>query len=230
MKYKVVGFDADDTLWVNENYFREAENSFVQLMSSYQPEEEVMKVLYDIEMQNLSIYGFGIKGFVLSMTETAIEVSKGKATAETMSEIINLGKVMLNKPVELLNNVEEILKEVQKNCKVILVTKGDLLDQQRKLEKSGLEKYFHHIEIMSNKYENDYSKLIKHLDIKPEEFLMIGNSLKSDILPVVNIGGNAIYVPYEITWLHEEIRPDDLQTNKYQQVEKLHDVLKYIEL
>ncbi len=228
MSIKVVGFDADDTLWVNENYFREAEKSFVELLKDYGSENEIMKLLYETEMKNLPIYGFGVKGFVLSMTETAVKASNGQVLTNLINQIIDIGKDMLNKPVQLLNGVEEVLKKVAIKYKVILVTKGDLLDQQRKLEKSGLEKYFHHIEIMSNKQEKDYKKLINHLDIESEEFLMVGNSLKSDILPVTNIGGNAIYVPYEITWLHEEVSEEELNTDKFHQVDKLHDVLNYI--
>lgn len=228
MPIKVVAFDADDTLWVNENYFREAEDEFVKLMARYASEEDTMKILFEIEMQNLSIYGFGIKGFMLAMTEAAGKISKGKVTAAEIDKILDLGKAMLNKPVELLDNVEDILIKVQQKYKVILATKGDLLDQQRKLEKSGLEKYFHHIEVMSDKKEKDYRKLIKHLDIQPEEFLMVGNSLKSDILPVVEIGGMAIYVPYEITWLHEQTTPEEKHNGSYIEVEKLHDVLDHL--
>ncbi|MEQ8476851.1 HAD family hydrolase [Fulvivirga sp.] len=228
MSIKVVAFDADDTLWVNENYFREAEGEFVKLMSIYGSEEDTMKILFEIEMQNLGIYGFGIKGFMLAMTEAAGRISKGKVTSTEIDKILDLGKAMLNKPVELLDKVEEILKQVQKDYRVILATKGDLLDQQRKLEKSGLEKYFHHIEVMSDKKVKDYQKLIKHLDIRPEEFLMVGNSLKSDILPVIEIGGKAIYVPYEITWQHEQAAPQDQHNGKYVEVGKLHEVLEHI--
>jgi putative hydrolase of the HAD superfamily len=228
MSIKVVAFDADDTLWVNENYFREGEEKFVSLMSEYASEKESMDILFEVEMQNLSIYGFGIKGFMLAMTESAGRISKGKVSASEIDQILDIGKAMLNKPVELLDKVEDILKEVQKDYRVILATKGDLLDQQRKLEKSGLEKYFHHIEVMSDKKEKDYRKLIKHLDIQAEEFLMVGNSLKSDILPVVEIGGKAIYVPYEITWLHEQTAPEEQHNGKYIEVEKLYDVLEHL--
>ena len=227
-KYKVIAFDADDTLWVNENYFREAEQQFVALLKEFNSETEIMSILFEVEMKNLGLYGFGIKGFMLSMIETAHLITNGQASSELISNILALGKQMLTKPVELLADVEGILKEVQKKYKVILATKGDLLDQQRKLAKSGLEKYFHHIEVMSNKKERDYKKLLNHLDIAPHEFLMIGNSLKSDILPVANIGGNAIYVPYEITWMHEEVTEKEKVTVSYQQVNKLQDILEHL--
>ncbi len=228
MQYKVVAFDADDTLWVNENYFREAEDAFVDLMADYLPKDECMKVLFDVEMKNLPIYGFGIKGFMLSMTEAAIQMSNHKVTNTQLSKILELGQNMLNKPVELLDRVEDILKELQQKYRVILATKGDLLDQQRKLEKSGLEKYFHHIEVMSDKKEKDYLKLIRHLDIAPAQFLMVGNSLKSDILPVTSIGGSAIYVPYEITWMHERVTLTADQEGKFVTVNQLHEVLNYL--
>lgn len=226
MSLKVIGFDADDTLWVNENYFREAEKEFCQLLSGFLPEKETMKRLFDIEMKNLPVYGFGIKGFMLGMTETIVEVAGKEATPEMFSKALELGKEMLNKPVVLLGNVEKVLSELQNKYRVILVTKGDLLDQQRKLEKSGLEKYFHHIEIMSDKKEKDYEKLISHLDISPEEFLMVGNSLKSDILPVTACGGQAIYVPYEITWQHETVEETD--TKEYVKVKSISEVLNHI--
>ncbi|MDX1629361.1 MAG: HAD hydrolase-like protein [Fulvivirga sp.] len=229
MAIKVIGFDADDTLWVNENYFREAENAFCELLSEFKPQDEVMKQLYDIEMQNLHLYGFGIKSFMLSMTETAVAVAGEKATPQIFEKIIDLGKDMLNKPVELLDEVESILKTLQQNYRLILVTKGDLLDQQRKLEKSALEKYFHHVEVMSNKHERDYQKLIQHLDIAPEAFLMIGNSLRSDILPVINIGCKAIYVPYEITWQHETVEDHEVNQADFVQVSRLAEVLDHIE-
>ena len=226
MGLKVIGFDADDTLWVNENYFREAEKEFCKLLSEFLPEDEVMRKLFDIEMKNLPIYGFGIKGFMLGMTETIVDVAGKEATPAMFEKAIALGKEMLNKPVELLGQVETVLSDLQDRYRVILVTKGDLLDQQRKLEKSGLEKYFHHIEIMSDKKEKDYKKLIGHLDIQPEEFLMVGNSLKSDILPVTQIGGQAIYIPYEITWQHEVVKEDDYKG--VVKVESLSEVLNHL--
>lgn len=228
MAIKVVGFDADDTLWVNENYFREAEAAFCKLLSEFMPQEQVMEKLYEVEMKNLPIYGFGIKGFMLCMTETAIQIADDHARSGLYAQILNLGKDMLQKPVELMADVEHILKALKDRFKIILVTKGDLLDQQRKLEKSQLEKYFHHIEIMSNKHERDYQKLIKHLDIQPKEFLMVGNSLRSDILPVLNIGAQAIYVPYEITWQHEQVHDDEQDGKEYITVNKLAEVLNHL--
>ncbi len=203
--FKIIGFDADDTLWVNESYFRETEKLFYNLLSDLQSPEVIEKVLYKIEMQNLSLYGYGIKGFMLSMIETALRISNHTLQQPVIDKIIALGKEMLDKPVVLLDGVQEILEKLtQSGYKLIVATKGDLLDQERKLSKSNLEQYFHHIEVMSDKKEANYQKLLAHLDIAPEDFLMVGNSLKSDIMPVLNIGGYGIHIPYHTTWIHEE--------------------------
>jgi putative hydrolase of the HAD superfamily len=201
---KIVGFDADDTLWINEPLYQETEKLFCKIISPYLAEEETTKELFRTEMQNLEMYGYGAKGFLLSMIETALRVSENKITTGEISLILELGKNLLNEPIVLLDNVELVLQKLKPKYKLILATKGDLLDQERKLRKSGLTDYFHHIEIMSDKHENNYRKLIRSLDIKPEEFVMIGNSVKSDILPVINVGAKAIHVPFEVTWQHEK--------------------------
>ena len=199
----VIAFDADDTLWVNEPYFQNVEKQFCQIMNPYLDEAEVSKELFKTEMQNLEIYGYGAKGFILAMIETAIRATNGKITSEEIKQILDIGKSLLTMPIQLLDGVEKVLQELQGKYKLILATKGDLLDQERKLQKSGLTGYFHHIEIMSDKLENNYKKLLAHLDIQPHEFLMVGNSIKSDILPVINIGAKAVHVPFEVTWQHE---------------------------
>lgn len=221
----VIGFDADDTLWVNEQYFREGEETFCELMKHSSTHEETMKILFDVEMKHLSLYGYGVKGFVLSMLEAAVLISKNNLDAKLTSQILDIGKQMLQKPVILLDNVSEILKALQPKYRLVLVTKGDLLDQERKLKKSGLESFFHHIEIMSEKKEKDYLKLINHLDIAAEEFMMIGNSLKSDILPVIGIKSQAIYVPHELTWQYEKTEVSEEDKKKYHQVTNLSEVL-----
>jgi putative hydrolase of the HAD superfamily len=202
---KVIAFDADDTLWVNEPYFREAEEKFCKLLEDYLPLHSVANELFKVEIRNLPLYGYGIKGFMLSMIETILEVTEGTASLEMINKAIEYGKEQLNKPIELLDGVVEVLSGLKGQYKLVVATKGDLLDQERKLQKSDLEHYFHHIEIMSDKQERDYLKLLKHLDCSPENFLMIGNSLKSDILPVLAIGGYAVHVPYHTTWAHEVV-------------------------
>ena len=205
MPVKVIAFDADDTLWVNEPYFQEAEHHFCQLFEDYQPQHTIARELLQVEIQNLSLYGYGIKGFMLSMIETALKVSGKTITLDAIEKIIGIGKDLLARPIELLDVVEDVLIQLKDKYRLVVATKGDLLDQERKLKNSGIEHYFHHIEIMSEKQEKDYQKLIKHLDIQPGEFLMVGNSLKSDVLPVLAIGGHACHVPYHTTWAHEQV-------------------------
>jgi putative hydrolase of the HAD superfamily len=224
---KVIGFDADDTLWVNETYFREAEEDVGKLLSHYETPNKIDQELYKMELKNLGTYGYGVKGFVLSMIELAIDLSNGKVSNAIISEILEIGKDMINKPIELLEGVEEVLKTLSKDYRLILATKGDLLDQERKLEKSGLIDYFHHIEVLSEKQEANYSRLLKHLDIKPSEFLMVGNSLKSDILPLVNIGSEAIHVPFHTTWEHEKVSANETNGLDYKTVNSLLEILKF---
>ncbi|WP_440880530.1 HAD family hydrolase [Tenacibaculum sp. C7A-26P2] len=224
---KVIAFDADDTLWVNETYFREAENNFASLLSAYETKNKIKQELMKKEIANLPLYGYGIKGFVLSMVECAMELSNNRLNGKSINEILQIGKKMLEKPVVLLNDVELVLNNLNKKYKLIVATKGDLLDQEKKLEKSGLLKYFHHIEVMSEKKENDYIKLLKHIDIQPENFLMIGNSLKSDILPILNIGGSAIHIPFHITWEYEQVNSDNLNEN-YITLDTIKDLLKLL--
>lgn len=205
MKIKVIAFDADDTLWQNENYFQEIEKKFCELMEEYLPQHSVARELLRTEIKNISLYGYGIKAYILSMIETAIEISNKTINVSVVEKIIEYGQELLQKPIQKLDGVDEVLQNLKGRYRLVVATKGDLLDQERKLKKSGLEHYFHHTEIMSEKAEADFKKLIKHLDIQPDEFLMIGNSLKSDILPVLNIGGHAFHIPYHVTWGHEKI-------------------------
>ncbi len=200
---KVIAFDADDTLWVNEPYFRESEMEFCNLMKNGMSLEEVTEKLFTTEIGNIPLYGYGTKAFILSMIETSLKITKGNISSEKIQSIIELGKRQMNKSIELIDGVVDVLESLQGKYRLIVATKGDLLDQERKLKKSGLLKYFHHIEVMSDKREDDYKKLIQHLDIPASEFLMVGNSLKSDILPVLNLGGKAVHVPFHTTWEHE---------------------------
>lgn len=221
---RLIAFDADDTLWVNEPYFRETEEKFAALLEDFMPHHSIIAELFKTEIVNLPLYGYGIKGFMLSMIETVLRITEGKVNSEVINKVLELGQEMLNKPIELLDGVEDVLQALHGKYKLVVATKGDLLDQQRKLTKSGLDHYFHHIEIMSDKQERDYQKLIKHLDCKPESFLMLGNSLKSDVLPVLAIGGHAVHIPYHTTWLHERIDHTIEHPNFYE-VESLADVL-----
>ena len=226
-KIQIIGFDADDTLWVNEPFYRETENQFCSIMAPYFPENEANNELFRTEMQNLEMYGYGAKGFMLSMIETALRISVNKITPQEINQIISLGKNLLNQPIILLEGVETVLQKLHPQYTLILATKGDLLDQERKLKKSGLINYFHHIEIMSDKHEINYRKLINRLDIEPQDFVMIGNSIKSDILPVINIGASAIHVPYHTTWQHENDH-EETDNSKFVTVEKLAEILNIL--
>ncbi|MFQ3296719.1 MAG: putative hydrolase of the HAD superfamily [Polaribacter sp.] len=225
---KVIAFDADDTLWINETYFREAEEAFAILLSRYETKNKIDQELFKTEIKNLAIYGYGVKGFVLSMIECALVLSNNKLSQETIGKILDIGKEMLEKPIELLNGVEEVLQKLQGKYRLIVATKGDLLDQERKLEKSNLLQYFHHVEVMSDKKEKDYLKLVKHLDIKPSQLLMIGNSLKSDVLPLLKIKASAIHVPFHTTWIHEEISLEEQQELDYITLVKIKELIPLI--
>ncbi|HYC87437.1 MAG TPA: HAD family hydrolase, partial [Chryseosolibacter sp.] len=200
---KIVAFDADDTLWDNEAYFQDIEQKFCGLLNDYLPVHTLSRELLQTEVKNLSLYGYGIKGFILSMIETSLRVSEKTIPIDIIEKIIGYGKELLEKPVNLIEDVESVLGHLKKTYRLVMATKGDLLDQHRKLHKSGLGHYFHHIEIMTEKSEQDYDKLIKRLDILPSEFAMVGNSLKSDVLPVLQIGGYGFHIPYHTTWAHE---------------------------
>src|SRR6185312_506218 len=194
------------------------------LMEEYLPQQDLSRELLKNEIANLALYGYGIKGYILSMIEAAQKVSENTISTEAIERIIGYGKELLNEPIELLDNVKEVLEALKGHYRIVVATKGDLLDQERKLKKSGLSHYFHHIEVMSEKKEDAYRKLIRHLDIPPAQFMMIGNSLKSDIIPVINIGGHAIHVPYHTTWAHEHVETK-LEHENLRQVEHLKEVL-----
>lgn len=224
---KVIAFDADDTLWVNEPFFREAEEEFAVLMEAFMPRHSVIKEVYQTEIDNLHRYGYGIKGFILSMIQTALRISDHKIPVTFIDKILEIGYEMMEKPVELLPGVEEVLAALKDDYRLVMATKGDLVDQEKKLKKSGLDHYFHHIEIMSEKKEADFAKLIMHLDVAPEEFLMMGNSLKSDILPVLGLGGYAIHIPFHTTWEYERIEYE-IDHDNFHQAEHIAQVVKMI--
>ena len=202
---KIIAFDADDTLWHNEPYFDEAQERFCQLFQDYASSQEILGLILNHQVKNLPLYGFGIKAFTLSMIESALELTNHQISGKGIEKIIAIGKDLLQKPVELLPNVEKVLKELQGKYKLVVATKGDLKDQHRKLHDSGIGHYFHHIEVLSDKTELDYEKMFGRLECKAEDILMIGNSLKSDVLPILNLGGFGIHIPYHTTWEYEKI-------------------------
>lgn len=197
---RVIGLDADDTLWHNETIFERMHERYRASLSTYHDAATVDRRLLATELRNLDLYGYGVKGFTLSAIETAIELTQGKISADEIRTLIELGREMLNHPVELLDGVAETVQQLAPTHVLLLITKGDLLDQQRKLTKSGLSAHFKGVEIVSEKNPATYASILRRHDIRPGEFLMVGNSLKSDILPVLEIGGAALHIPYRLSW------------------------------
>lgn len=229
-KIKIIAFDADDTLWVNEPYYRDTEKAFVGLLKEYLSEDKVSKLLLETETKNIELYGYGVKGFMLSMIETALRISDNKIDKKIIEKILDLGKDLIYPPMVLLDSVKETLQELnKKGLKLVLATKGDLLDQERKLKRSSLSSCFHHIEIMSNKKEADYRILLKRLEISPDEFLMVGNSIKSDILPVLAMGSYAIHLPYHTTWVHENVTNTAQNHQRFFEIKSIRELLPVIE-
>lgn len=198
---RVIGLDADDTLWHNESIFEKVHERYRALLARYHNADTVDKTLLATEHRNLGLYGYGIKGFTLSAIETAIELTQGKISAEEISTLIGLGREMLDHPVDLLDGVKETIAALASSHQLGLITKGDLRDQQRKLSKSGLASHFTFIEIVSEKDPATYAEILERRSIAPDKFLMIGNSMKSDILPVLEIGGSALHIPYHLSWV-----------------------------
>ena len=202
-----IGFDADDTLWQNEQFYRLTERHFAELLSDFGEEADISGRLLEAEKRNLGFYGFGIKGFTLSMIETAIEVTEGKAPAEIIEKILGIGRELLRHPVEPLPHVHETLEALAGRYFLVMITKGDLFDQERKLAQSGLGDYFDAVEIVSDKNATTYRRIFSRLADGPERSMMIGNSLKSDIVPAIAAGAYGVFVPHELTWVFEHVEP-----------------------
>ena len=201
----VIGFDADDTLWHNETIFENVHVRYRDMLARYHDAATVDRTLFATEMRNLEPYGYGVKGFMLSAVETAIELSAGKISADEIRQLLDLGREMLAHPVDLLDGVAETLATLSITHRLLVITKGDLRDQERKLAKSGIAGNFRHVEIISEKNEPAYAAILRRHAIAPENFLMVGNSLKSDIAPVLALGGAAAHVPYPLTWAYEHV-------------------------
>ncbi|WP_422375929.1 HAD family hydrolase [Roseibium sp.] len=199
-----LGFDADDTLWHNERVFRLTEDRFADLLADYTEKSQLSERLLAAERRNVLHYGYGVKGFTLSMIETAIEVTDRRVPADVIAEILEAGREMMKHPVEPLPHVEDTLKTVKGDYKLVLITKGDLFDQERKVTASGLDIHFDAIEIVSEKTDATYATLFSRHGSGPAQALMIGNSLKSDIVPALNAGAYGAHVPYDMTWALEE--------------------------
>src|SRR4029077_1120415 len=200
-----LAFDGDDTLWHNETRFHLTQTALRDLLRRHVPDADVDQHLSDVEMRNLNLYGYGVKSFTLSMLETAIQVTEGRIPTADLEVILGWGKKMLGEPTELLDGVEEALTDLNGRYELLLITKGDLFDQESKLARSGLAEMFSGVEILSEKNEDAYRSVLRRRQIDPNEFVMVGNSLRSDILPVVAVGARGIHIPYPLTWHHEQV-------------------------
>ncbi len=218
---RVIGFDADDTLWHNETIFERVHERYRALLAGYHDAATVDRTLLATERRNLELYGYGIKGFTLSSIETAIELTQGRISAEEIRTVIELGREMLAHPVELLDGARETVAALSGSHELWLVTKGDLRDQERKLAKSGLASYFGHVEILSEKNEATYAALLRRRYVGAAGFMMVGNSLKSDVVPVLAIGGSAVHVPYHLLWPLERSEAVPVAPGRFFQVDSI---------
>ncbi len=217
--FDAIAFDADDTLWHSESLYAAAQEEYRRLLAPYADAERVNRVLHQTEMQNLSVYGYGVKGFALSMIEAALELSAHQISGNEVQRVLDLAKQMLSTDVELIEGVAEVVAQLAQTYPLLLITKGDLAHQEAKIEQSGLKAYFRSIEIVTDKTPQSYAALLARHHIEPSRFLMIGNSLRSDVLPVLEIGGQAVHVPYAITWAHEHVDVPPDQQSRYHELE-----------
>lgn len=227
--FDVIALDADDTLWHNERLFESTHERFCDLLSDYHNREWIEERLNATEARNVQQFGYGIKGFVLSMIETAIELTESRVTGSEIQQIINWGHEMIGAPVELLNGVEETVKTLAKDYPLMLLTKGDLFNQETKLARSRLGEFFSAIEIVSEKDSRTYRAVMTRHNIAPDRFLMVGNSLRSDILPVLEAGGTAVYIPYHTTWVLERVSDEDLHGKQFAQLEQIGELPEWVE-
>ena len=200
---RLVGFDADDTLWRSEDYYRAAQAEFESIVAAYVGREGLDERMYAVERRNLALFGYGAKGMTLSMLEAAITITDARITARELGRIIDLGKSILRHPVDLLPGIREAVAEIASGHEVVLITKGDLFHQEAKVRESGLSALFPRIEIVSEKNTATYARVLSEFDLAPAQFAMIGNSLRSDIAPVLELGGWGVHMPYHVTWAHE---------------------------
>lgn len=225
----VIGFDADDTLWHNESIFEKSHERYRALLARYHDSATVDRTLLATEMRNLELYGYGVKGFTLSAIETAIELTGGRIRADEIKQLIELGQQMLAHPVELLEGAAETLATLAPLHHLLVITKGDLRDQERKLAQSGLSDHFERVEIVSEKNEETYASIFRRHDIAASRFVMVGNSLKSDIVPVLRLGGAGAYVPYHITWAAERVEEMPKTDGRFFRLRTLHELPAVIE-
>ena len=227
--FDVIAFDADDTLWHNEPIYRGAQRHVLDILAHYHDQEWIERRMYETEIRNLEHYGYGIKGFTLSMIETAIELTEGRISGAEIGRIIELTREMFKAPVELLDGVEETLTTLAASHELMLITKGDLFEQQAKIARSGLSGHFGKIEIVPVKIRETYQSIVARHEISPHRFLMVGNSIRSDVLPVIEMGGRAVHIPYETTWEHEIVPEEELAGREFIRLAHIRELPRLID-
>jgi putative hydrolase of the HAD superfamily len=224
-----LALDGDDTLWHNETRFHLTQTALRDLLRRHVPDADVDRHLSDVEMRNLSLYGYGVKAFTLSMLETAIQVTDGRIPTADLEVILGWGKKMLGEPTELLDGVVDALEALNGRYELLLITKGDLFDQESKLARSGLAEMFSGVEILSEKNEDAYRSVLRRRHIQPKDFVMVGNSLRSDIVPVVATGARGIHIPYPLTWHHEQVPDEKMPKEGWYRLESIAGLAELLE-
>jgi putative hydrolase of the HAD superfamily len=224
----IIGLDADDTLWHNEQLYHQAKKMFAQILEKYSSSKEASLHLDQTEVRNIEHYGYGIKSFSLSMIETAVEVSNGQIDGDVIGELIAIAKQMLSADVDLVEGAKETLEELSTKYDLMLITKGDSHEQEHKIERSGIADYFRYLEVVGEKSEASYRKILGQYNLDPGRFLMVGNSLRSDILPVIRIGGMGVYIPNDQTWFHEHASQEEIGEVEYAELEQLSQLPTYL--
>lgn len=227
--FQTIAFDADDTLWHNENLFTDTHEKFADMLSKYHSHEWVEKHLFEAETRNLHLFGYGIKGYMLSMIETAIELTEGRVTGQEIQRIIDYGKSMLKAPVEPLEGVRETLEALSKRYDLMVITKGDLFDQENKIAASGLGDFFESVEIVSEKTVDAYRNILLNHELAGDRVMMVGNSLKSDILPALEAGMHATHIPYKTTWAHEQVSECAIQDKDFHALKHMNELIPLID-
>lgn len=225
----LIAFDADDTLWFSETLYIDMAEKAARILSKYQPLDVIEAAVDRTEHRNLPLFGYGVKGYILSFIEVAVELSGGKIKGKEIQAIIDLGRAMLEEPIELFPHAEKVVKQLSASYPLMLITKGDLLDQQSKLERSGLADLFSYVEVVSGKTVDVYAAILQKYGIDPGRFLMVGNAMKSDILPVIEIGGQAVFIPYELTWDHEHADGGGGQYHEIEHIGLLPELIKRLD-
>lgn len=226
---KLIAFDADDTLWVNEPNYVDVKEKMYELLSHYIDQPTLEKRFYEAQIKNLHHFGYGAKSFILAMIETAIELTNGAISSAEIQQIIDAGRQLIDFPIELLDGIPEVLETLSGQFDLMLLSKGDLFDQESEIARSGLVHHFKHIEIVSEKNEQSYRKILQKHGVDPADFLMIGNSLKSDVLPVIQIGGRAIHIPSAVTWSHEQVEDGQLTGQSFTTLSSARELLELFE-